>query len=148
MLVEAFVDTLGAVGILQGAIQSGNAGNSSSKKTQDKIDKAVENVPNKYKKYGKCDFFAEELAKNLDKENIDYEIIRIDTKIENLSVNSSTYEGVGAFHYGIRIGDIMYDNFNPNGIDAVKWFDDYGLLKNSNYNEFQFFEIVNEILHY
>ena len=53
-------------------------------KVNSNVNEIISQIPNTLKNFGKCDEFAENLAKELDKEGIFYQIIRIDSDLNNL----------------------------------------------------------------
>ena len=78
------------------------------------------------KKYGKCDEFAKILVDSLRENDIPYRIIRIDSKAGIYSDKAEMIIGI-EYHYGIQVGDVVYDNMTPKGMKLAKWLEDLGL---------------------
>ncbi len=100
--------------------------NNSKKTFKSKIDNIVNKIPEKYKKNGQCDSFAKKMVERLKKENIHYQIIRVDSIYSIYSDKAEAVIGNG-YHYGIKINDIIYDNMTPEGIKFDLWLEDLGL---------------------
>lgn len=50
------------------------------------------------------------------------------------------------YHYGIKVGDTIYDNMTPEGMGFTSWLDDLGLT--SQPKEIIWWSTVSEILNY
>ena len=109
------------------------------------VDEIVDNIPNKYKQNGQCDCFAERLVEQLEKSGVDYDIIRIDSKYSIYSDKAGDAVGNG-YHYGVKVGDTIYDNMTSDGMSFDAWLDDLGL--NSQPKEIIDWSVVDEILPY
>ena len=90
------------------------------------IKNIIKKIPKELKTHGKCDGFAKRLAKALDKKGIDYQIIKVESKSWVYSDKAGSEIG-WKYHYGIRIGDTVYDNMTPEGMKLQDWLDDLGL---------------------
>lgn len=88
----------------------------------------IDNIPNHLKKRGKCDEFAQCFVDSLVKEGIDYKIIRVESKYYIYSNKAGMDIGRG-YHYGVQIGDVVYDNMTTNGMLLDAWFDDLGIIQ-------------------
>lgn len=77
-------------------------------------------------KVGTCDEFAKALVQKLNQAGISFEIIRIDSKAGY--IYSDKYgDFIGkTYHYGIRIGNMVYDNLTLTGMKCEEWLDDLG----------------------
>ena len=113
--------------------------------SKSKVDDIVDKISDKYKQNGQCDIFAEKLVEQLEKQGIDYEIVRIDSEYSIYSDKAGDVIGNG-YHYGVKVGDTIYDNMTPGGIGFDSWLDDLGLT--SQPKEIINWSIVDEILHY
>ena len=139
-----------ALGITQSAIangggSSGTTGEKEKGDSETKVDDIVDKIPDKYKQNGQCDSFAEKLTEQLKKQGIDHEIVRIHSEYSIYSDKAGDVIGNG-YHYGVRVGDTIYDNMTPGGIGFDSWLDDLGLT--SQPKEIINWSIVDEILHY
>ena len=107
------------------------------------IDDAINQIPNDLKKNGECDKFAKAFANIFDKLGISYEIVRVDSGASVYSDKAGTIIG-RKFQYGIKIGDLIYDNLTLNGMDFDAWQKDLGIgvVGDIEWN------FVNEILNY
>ena len=115
---------------------SGSGGSSGSLPPNDpdfwnKVKEAVDSVPNKFKELGKCDKFKDAFTKQLDKKGIDYEVIKIEPRPERGTSNIysdrlGTLIGDNGYHFGVKIGNTIYDNFTTGGLDYDVWFNDLG----------------------
>lgn len=81
----------------------------------------------------------------MEKKGIDYEIVRVDSEYGIYSDKEGKVIGDG-YHYGIKVGDTIYDNMTPKGMGFDSWLDDLGLT--SQPKEIIDWNTVNEILHY
>lgn len=93
-------------------VKLGGAGNSD---LNTEVKKVIDKISSKFKVNGECDGFAKQLVKGLEKEEIKYEIIRIDSKAEIYSDKVKDVIGQG-YHYGRKVGDMIYDNMTLNGM--------------------------------
>ena len=117
--------------MIAAALQSGKGGGSEEGvhfkgKEDASVEDLVKKVPKKYKEYGKCDKFKDKLHDLLEKNNIEHDIIKIENK-ETQYICSKKYGGeIGetGYHYGIRVGDIVYDNLTPEGMNYNAWLQD------------------------
>ena len=91
-----------------------------------KIQSIIKKIPNKYKTHGMCDKFAQSLVNNLEKERIEYKIIRIDSDFGIFSDKANESIGEG-YHYGVQIDNIVYDNSTIEGMVLDDWLRDLGL---------------------
>lgn len=83
-------------------------------------------VPPRFKQFGKCMDFAEAMQEALAKRGITGARIEIRT---TAVVYSDTFRALGdrgMSHWAIRVGDTVFDNFRPNGVDVNAFFDDLG----------------------
>ena len=108
------------------------------------IDDAISQVPDDLKQEGKCDGFAQSLVGILKKLGIPYEIIRIDSDFYVYSDKANMSIG-NKYHYGVKIGDFVYDNMTPNGMNFEAWLSDLGLTGEFDGIDWSF---VNEILNH
>ena len=92
----------------------------------DNVDDIISQVPDGVKGYGDCDGSAKELSKLLDKFGIPYDIIRIDSGGGVYSDKAGMLIG-SEYHYGIKIGNVVYDNMTLDGMDFNKWLEDLGI---------------------
>ena len=121
----------GTTALIAAALQSGKGGGSEEGvhfkgKEDASVEDLVKKVPKKYKEYGKCDKFKDKLHDLLEKNNIEHDIIKIENK-ETQYICSKKYGGeIGetGYHYGIRVGDIVYDNLTPEGMNYNAWLQD------------------------
>ena len=111
--------------------------------SQDKVNEAIKNIPEKDKQLGECDGFAEKLSALLKKTGIDFDIIRIDSDFNIYSDKAGTVIG-RKYHYGIRVGDTVYDNLTTIGMSFDDWLDDMG------FNEVGglYWNVVDEIINH
>ena len=81
------------------------------------VAKIIDKISKTLKQNGKCNQFATELTKRLDKAKIKYEIIRVDSNSGiiysdkvGMAISSNSYQ------YGIKIGNTIYDNMTEFGM--------------------------------
>ncbi|MCI8669715.1 MAG: hypothetical protein HFI34_09375 [Lachnospiraceae bacterium] len=86
----------------------------------------IDTIPNELKSYGKCDEFAQKLVSSLDKKGVSYNIIRVDSRFGIYSDKAEMSIGIG-YHYGVQVGDIVYDNMTTDGIPLDVWLHDLGI---------------------
>ena len=97
----------------------------------------ISKIPDKFKQHGKCNEFAEELKTRLEANNIEYEIIRVESRTG--IIYSNKYKGsisTNKYHYGILVDGVIFDNMTPEGMDFSAWKTDLGLdmgLKDMSY---------------
>lgn len=90
-----------------------------------KVKKVIDKIPSKFKVNGKCDEFAKKLVNGLKQEGIEYEIIRINSNAGIYSDKAMDVIGDG-YHYGIKVGDMVYDNMTLDGMEFDSWLTDLG----------------------
>ena len=95
---------------------------------ESKIDNITKEVPGEYKKLYKCKEYANYLEKSLKKAEVEGQRVTIKSKTgyiysDKFGGNIST----NGLHEAIRIGDKIYDNMTPNGIEYNAWLDDLGI---------------------
>ncbi len=110
-----------------------------------KIEEIINSIPEKYKVNGKCNEFAEILAERLDEEGIEHDKIKVESRYGIYSDKAKELIGNG-FHYGIRVGNKIYDNMTLEGIEFSEWLEDLGLT--SQPKEIIDWRIVDVILPY
>ena len=95
-----------------------------------KVKEAVDNVSNKFKKYGKCDKFKDAFTEELKKEGIDYKVIKVEPRDPFLkNIYSDKYGGIIGdlgFHYGVEVEGVVYDNLTTEGMLFSEWINDLG----------------------
>ena len=111
----------------EGKVKIESAGESGSGSTTD-VRNIIDSIPDKLKTYGKCDGFAQSLVNSLDKKGVPYKIIRVDSEFEIFSDKAGASIGKG-FHYGVQIGNVVYDNMTINGMEVKEWLTDLGLTQ-------------------
>lgn len=109
------------------------------------INKIIDQIPNYLKRIGKCDVFAKSLADQLDQVGIDYKIIRVDSEYGVYSDKACDTIGNG-YHYGIQIGNNVYDNMTPQGMNFNEWIHDLGLDKGINDIEWNYTSYITNKL--
>lgn len=103
-----------------------NKGESNKKSDYDDIQGIISKIPKGLKTMGKCDQFAMEFVRRLKNAGIVYEIIRIDTKTGYIYSDRLRNSIGKAYHYGVKIGNMVYDNLTTNGMDFRNWLVDLG----------------------
>lgn len=90
----------------------------------EKTRKLVAKVPNAYKQLNYCVQFSNALKKSMIQNNIAGKLLQVRTIVSNqniyyqqLNSNIST----NGFHQAILVGDTVFDNMNPNGVDYNFW---------------------------
>ncbi|MCM1097617.1 MAG: hypothetical protein NC427_06080 [Ruminococcus flavefaciens] len=101
----------------------------------------VNRIPNNLKQLGKCDEFAQSLVNALDEKGIPYQIIRIDSKYGIYSDKAAMSIGQG-YHYGVQVGNTVYDNMTPGGIELSTWLEDLGLTQGLNSISWNYTDII------
>ena len=64
----------------------------------------------------------------MDEEGIPYKIIRIGSEYGIYSDKAAMSIGQG-YHYGVQVGDMVYDNMTPGGTNLNAWLEDLGLTQ-------------------
>ena len=58
--------------------------------------------------------------------NIAGKVLQVKTNVANQNIFSSLYTdaaiSVNGFHQAIQVGDTVFDNMNPNGVDYNLWY--------------------------
>ena len=88
----------------------------------------IDRIPDELKNYGKCDEFAQSLANALEEEGLEYQIIRVDSEFGIYSDKAGMSIGDN-YHYGIQVGNAVYDNLTPEGVPLDAWLEDLGLTQ-------------------
>ena len=110
--VETVGLTTGAIGAVIGS--------------RSKIDKLASSVPKKFKKNYSCQEFANSFEDKLKKEGIKGEVIELQSPTSDLVTANGKNISTNGYHKAIKVGDKVYDNNNPNGVDYKKWLEDLG----------------------
>ena len=92
------------------------------------IKSIIDSISENLKTFGKCDEFAKSLATSLNEKGIPYKIIRIDSEFGIYSDKAGMSIGTG-YHYGVQVGDIVYDNMTTGGMKLDSWLEDLGLTQ-------------------
>ena len=80
----------------------------------------------------KCEEYAKEFTELLEKQNIDYEVVKLESKfgIYSDKLGKTISEGSpstgGSYHFGVKVGDTVFDNNYPAGIKYSDWITDLG----------------------
>lgn len=132
----------------EGEADSGNNNMGDPNKNPDPTIMAgiVSQIAENLKQNGKCDQFANALVQKLNQVGISFEIIRIESQTD--WIYSDKFGGVisqNGYHYGIRIGNMVYDNLTLTGMRCEEWLADLGAT-----GEFAdiVWKIVTEILNH
>jgi hypothetical protein len=90
--------------------------------------KIINDIPDVYKKWGKCKEFAGALEAGLKKNGIAGQRINIKSSTGQI-YSDKLGRGVtdNGEHAAIRVGDTVYDNLNPKGVPYKEWADDLAL---------------------
>jgi hypothetical protein len=85
-------------------------------------------VPDRYKKIFKCKEFAQNLKAAMQREGLQAEkiILKSDTGLIWSDAAGKAISTNGD-HVGIKVGDHIFDNLNPQGIHVDDWARDLGL---------------------
>lgn len=122
----------------------GGGGNANNEDNNPDIKAIIDKIPDELKAYGKCDGFAQSLVEALEESGIAYKIIRVDSEFYIYSDKFGEYIGVG-YHYGVQVGDTVYDNLTTYGMQLDAWLEDLGLTQgNSDITWKYVFEIFNQ----
>ena len=82
---------------------------------------AEEETKNYYK-----EGFAEKLVEQLKLKGIEHEVIRVDSQYGIYSDKAGLIIGYG-YHFGVKVGNTVYDYLTLGGMDFNLWLDDLGL---------------------
>ena len=122
----------------------GGGGNSNNEDNNPDIKAIIDKIPDELKAYGKCDEFAQSLVEALEESGIAYKIIRVSSEALIYSDKFGSYIGV-EYHYGVQVGDTVYDNLTTYGMLLDAWLKDLGLTQgNSDITWKYVFEIFNQ----
>ncbi len=92
------------------------------------IGNLTKKIPQKYKEIYKCEEYANSLEKLMKKNGISGEKIHIESN--SWFIYSDKYGGnisENKQHYAIKIGNKVYDNMTPNGMNYDNWLADLGI---------------------
>ena len=106
----------------------GGSGDSNNEDNNPDIKAIIDKIPDELKNYGKCDEFAQSLVEALEKSGIAYKIIRVSSEAFIYSDKYGGYIGV-EYHYGVQVGDTVYDNLTTYGMLLDAWLEDLGLTQ-------------------
>jgi hypothetical protein len=88
------------------------------------IDEAIASVPNEYKQNYKCKEFANDFKTRLESQGISAEVIELKSPTENIVTANGKNISRNGEHQAIKIGDTVYDNNNPAGMNYDEWLED------------------------
>ncbi|WP_314065404.1 papain fold toxin domain-containing protein [uncultured Vagococcus sp.] len=91
------------------------------------IKKLIDTIPDKYKKNGQCDKFADSLEKLLKENGVDYKRLKVKSEFGIYSDKAGEMIGNNGFHDAIKIGDKVYDNLTLDGMNFKEWKLDLGI---------------------
>ena len=97
-------------------------------KSKPKPEELAQKVPDKYKQIYKCKEYANSLENSMKASGVHGE--RIHIKSNTPYIYSDKYGGnisTNGQHDAIKIGDKIYDNMTPNGINYDDWLTDLGI---------------------
>ncbi|WP_458453016.1 papain fold toxin domain-containing protein [Methanobrevibacter sp.] len=96
----------------------------------EKVNEAISKVSDRYKGLFKCDQFKDAFTRELDKRWINYEVIKVEPNSPGTDFIYSDKLGSfvtnNGYHYGVKIGDMVYDNLTTQGMNFVDWINDLG----------------------
>lgn len=105
------------------------------------IKNIIKKIPQEYKENFRCEEFASELESLMKKKGISGEKITIQSSTDFIWSDTYGTISTNGRHYGIKIGDKLYDNLNPQGINYSDWLQDLGV------KDFpDLFEITNTLI--
>ena len=90
------------------------------------VDEAIDKLPNNVKQYGACDKFALKLAESLNIKKLKFKIIKVKSDFGIYSDKAEMIIGCD-YHYGIQVGNTVYDNITIKGMPFDDWLNDLGL---------------------
>ena len=94
----------------------------------DEARKLAANVPDKFKALFKCKEFAANLKKAIMQNGLHAEEIILKSDTDRIwSEAAGKVITKNGDHVGIKVGDHVFDNLNPQGIHIDKWMDDLGV---------------------
>lgn len=76
---------------------------------------------------GKCDQFAIQFTQKLEQLGITFKIIRVDSASGIIYSDKYGEIGRNGYHYGIQIGNLIFDNMNLTGMKCETWLFDLGV---------------------
>ena len=95
-----------------------------------KVKELARNLSPKFKQRFKCEEFADALQKEMEKEGISGERVKVKTHSNHgaygniWSDNAKANISENGIHHAIKCGDTVFDNMNPGGIEYNKWVSD------------------------
>lgn len=112
-------------GVISGGLYpNGNKNNNNKKKS---IKEIIDDIKDEYKQKYKCKEFADNLETGMKNNGISGEKIELTSKYSDY-ISSDKFGNISTngYHTGIKIGDTIYDNLYPNGINYFDWLTDLG----------------------
>ncbi len=113
-----------------------NNNNDNKKSDKEKVKELSDDISDEFKQNYKCTDYANELEKGMKENGINGERVKIVSKTSKY-ISSDEFGMISSneYHEGIKIGDTLFDNLRPNGIDYSDWLRDMGYYDFPNYFE-------------
>jgi len=91
------------------------------------VDQLSKEVPEQYKKNGKCDQYADAMEQKMKEAGVEGERIRVNSDHNIYSDKAGEVIGSNGYHDAVKVGDTVYDNMNPGGMPFNEWLKDLGI---------------------
>ena len=95
----------------------------------EKIQEITAKLPTSLKQNFQCDKFAQALRKELTEAKISFSTIELNSHAGIWSNRINGLISENGFHEAIQVGDMVFDNINPNGIPYNDWDIDLGVTE-------------------
>lgn len=91
------------------------------------VDDIINDIPKDLKDLGKCDEFADALEDGMRENGISGERLKVESDFGIYSDKAGKVIGETGYHDAIKIGDKVYDNMTPEGMNYADWLKDLGI---------------------
>ena len=91
------------------------------------ISSIIDRIPNRYKQKFQCDKFVDKMISLMKENKLIGEKIFVQSNTQYILSDKNGIISENGKHYAIKIGEVVYDNLNPNGVDYNNWLSDLGI---------------------
>ena len=99
-------------------------------KPQTAVKELAKQISDEYKQVFQCEKFADELERLMKEKEIAGERVSIHSETEFIFSDKYGLISKNGWHYAIKVGDIIFDNLNPEGVNYDDWLWDLGIPEN------------------
>lgn len=95
--------------------------------SQTAVKELAKQISDEYKQVFQCDKFADELERLMKEKEIAGERVSIHSESDYILSDKYGLISENGWHYAIKVGDIIFDNLNPEGVNYDDWLWDLGI---------------------